>query len=395
MGYAQESGYTPTDINTIMTSIMENINVQFNLDPAYTMESFVGTSAYKYFYALAQEYQRNEVKTSEIFAKVQGYFDQINAKISRPVNTNPGIVEKMADEGYVASVKPMIEADAGKIHICVDVSDGDHAQGSVNITSYANLVSGTDDVITVAGQAFTAQTGAATPGTATFQAATSNNLTAESLAKQINSHTGINQTVRARSEGPEIIIYAIAGGAVGNAITLAYTDNDTNVGASVSGATLTGGIDDDNYDDVKLAICTLISQITVGGAVTQGTESEAIVLSNGQSFDFKYNLPNRLDVHLKLTIVLSENNQVVVGAPDDIKLKLINNINLRYKLGKNFEPQRYYSVLDAPWAASVLLEYSFDYDPDDGSGTWNSAIYDADYRDLFDVKLENIILVET
>lgn len=395
MGYSQESGYIPTDITTIMTSIMENINTQFQLDPPYTMESFVGTNAYKYFYALAQEYQKNEVKTSEIFIKLQKYFDQINAKISRPVNTNPGIIEKMADEGYIASVKPMIDGDAGKIHICVDISDGDRAQGYVDISSYANLVSGTDDVVTVAGQAFTAQVGSATPGTATFQAATSNALTAESLAKQINSHTAINATVRARSEGPRVFIRAIAGGAVGNAITLAYTDNDANLGAAVSGPTLTGGVDDENYDDVKLAICTLISQITVAGVVSQGTEVESIVLSNGQSFDFKYNLPNRLDVYLKLTIILSENNQVVVGEPDDIKARLISNIAARYRLGRNFEPQRYYSVVDAPWAASVSLQYSFDYDPEDESGTWSSAIYDADYRDLFDISLEKLILVES
>lgn len=395
MGYSQESGYIPTDINTIMTSIMNNINTQFNLDPAYTMETFVGTNAYKYFYGLAQEAQENEVKTAEIFQKLQSYFEQINARISRPVVTNPGIIEKLGVEGYVASVKPMIDGDAGKIHICVDVDDGVHAEGDVEISSYANLVSGTDDVVSVAGQAFTAQSGAATPGAATFQAVTSNAVTAESLADQINAHAVTTPLVSARAVGNKVLIKAKAGGVGGNAIALAYTDNDTNVGAIISGATLTGGEDNAEYEDLKEEICILISQITVAGAVTQGTESESIVLSNGQSFDFKYNLPNLLTVHLKLTITLSENNQVVVGNPDDIKQALINNINARYRLGKNFEPQRYFSVIDAPWAASVLLEYSFDYDADNpGPETWSSSIYDAEYRDLFDVKLENIILVE-
>lgn len=395
MGYAQESGYIPTDITTIMTSIMNNINTQFNLEVPYTMETFIGTSAYKYFYALAQEAQENEVKTAEIFQKLQSYFDQINARISRPVVTSPGIIEKFLTEGYVASVKPMIEVDAGKIHICVDVDDGVHAEGNFEITSYANLVSGTDDSVAVGGQSFTAQTGAATPGAATFQAATSNAATAASLASQINAHAVTSPLVKARAVGNKVLIRAKAGGTGGNAIALAYTDNDTNIGATKSGATLTGGATNDDYDDLKEEICTLISQITVAGAVTQGTESESIVLSNGQSFDFKYNLPNLLEVHLRLTITLSENNQVVVGNPDDIKQKLISNINDRYRLGKNFEPQRYYSVIDAPWAASVLLEYSFNYDPlSPGGETWSNAIYDADYRDLFNIKLENIILVE-
>lgn len=395
MGYAQESGYTPTDIDTIMASIMTNINTQFSLSPAYTMETFVGTNAYKYFYALAQKYQQNEVKTSEIFIKLQTYFDQINARISRPVVTSPGIVEKLGVEGYVASVKPIVNADAGKVSICIDVDDGENATGLITITDFAKLVSGTDDVVTVAGQAFTAQTGAATLGTATFQAATSNKLTAASLAAQINSHTAINATVKARAAGPKVTITALAGGTAGNAITLGYTDNDTNVGATKSGTTLSGGTANGDYNDIREEICTLISQMVVAGVPTQGTETEAIVLTNGQSFDFKYYLPNLITTHLRLTITLSENNQVVVGDPDDIKQLLLDNINARYRLGRNFEPQRYFSVVDAPWAASVLLEYSFNYDSDyESDATWASAIYDADYRDLFDINLENILLVE-
>lgn len=395
MGYAQDSGYTPTNITAIMTSIMDNINTQFQLSPPYTYDTFVGTNAYKYFYALAQKLQENEVKTSEIFQKLQVYFDQINARISRPVVTNPGIIEKLGIEGYVASVKPMIDADAGKIHICIDADDGVHAEGNFVITSYANLVSGTPDTITVGATVFTAQAGAATPGGATFQAATSNAATAISLAAQINAHAVTKLLVIARAVGAKVLIKALYGGTGGNSIALAYTDNDTNIGATKSGTALTGGDTNADYADIKEALCTLISEITVAGAVTQGTESEAIVLSNGQSFDFKYNLPNLLTVHLRLTITLSENNLVVVGNPDDIKQRLLDNINARYRLGKNFEPQRYYSVVDAPWAAQVLLEYSFNYDPDaPGGETWASAIYDADYRDLFDVKLVNIILVE-
>jgi len=124
------------------------------------------------------------------------------------------------------------------------------ASGNVTITSYANLVSGTDDVVTVAGVAFTAQAGAATLGQATFQAATSNDATATSLAAQINAHATAGAAVKAVAAAAVVNIYAKAGGAAGNSIALAYTDNDTNVGATVSGAALTGGSDtisDVNY----------------------------------------------------------------------------------------------------------------------------------------------------
>jgi hypothetical protein len=393
MGFSQDQGYIPVDIETIMRSIMGRINTEFGT--SYTYETFVGTNFYKYFYAAAQELQVSEVKTSEIFAKLQQYFDIINARISRPVVTNPGIVEKLSVEGYVASVKPMIDADAGKIHICVDVDDGVHATGNVEITDYAALVSGDDDTITIGETVFTAQETAATLGTDTFQAATSNAATAESLALQINSHAVAGLLVRAVAVGAIVNLTARQGGVGGNAIDLIYTDNDTNPGATVSAATLEDGEDNEDYPDIREEICTLISQITVGGTVTQGTESEAIVLSNGQSFDFKYNLPNRLQVWLRLSINISENNQFFVESPDYTKDRLLDNISEKYKLGKNFEPQRYFSILDAPWASDVLLEYSFDYDPlAPESATWSNAVYDSEYDELFEIALARIILVE-
>jgi len=268
MGYSQDNGYIPATIQDIMLAIMTNINTQFGT--SYTYETFVGTNFYKYFYTLAQELQENEVKTSEIFLKLQQYFVITNERISRPVVTNPGLIEKLETEGYIASVKPMIEADAGTINICVDVDDG--AAG---------------------------------------------------------------------------------------------------------------------YDDVRLDICTIISNSTVAGAVTQGTETETIVLTNGQSFDFKYHLPDRLETLLRLTITLSQNNQVVVGNPDTTKLTLMQNIEARYRLGKNFEPQRYFSIADAPWASDILLEWSINAGAD-----YFATVYEAEFDELFEISLENIELIE-
>ena len=116
------------------------------------------------------------------------------------------------------------------------------AAGSTTITSYANLVSGTADTIEVAGQLFTAQAGAATLGTAFFQAATSNNATATSLAAQINAHDATKDKVTAVAVGAVVTITAQSSGTGGNAYTLAYDDNDANVGATVTGSgTLSGG----------------------------------------------------------------------------------------------------------------------------------------------------------
>lgn len=124
-----------------------------------------------------------------------------------------------------------------------DFADADFtpaaADGTVTITSYANLVSGTDDSITIEGVVFTAQAGAATLGTTTFQAATSNDATAASLAAQINAHTATSVLVTAAAVGAVVTITANLLDYTGNTIALSYTDNDTNVGATLAG--LSGG----------------------------------------------------------------------------------------------------------------------------------------------------------
>jgi hypothetical protein len=117
------------------------------------------------------------------------------------------------------------------------------ASGVVTISSYANLVSGTDDALTIAGTAFTAQAGSATPGDATFQAATSNGDTATSLAAQINAHSTVSAKVYAVASSATVTLYSVVDGVggtgTGNDIAVSYTDNDANVGITLSG--LSGG----------------------------------------------------------------------------------------------------------------------------------------------------------
>lgn len=125
------------------------------------------------------------------------------------------------------------------------------ASGVVTVTTFANLLTTTPDTVSVAGTAFTAQSGAATPGGATFQAATSNNATATSLAAQINAHATVGLKVYAVANGAVVTVYSIVDGvgstATGNDIALAYADNGGgNIGITVSGLVggkLSGGSD--------------------------------------------------------------------------------------------------------------------------------------------------------
>lgn len=145
-----------------------------------------------------------------------------------------------------------LEAAEGEFFTLLISSDFDKddiestaATGTVTISSYANLIEGSEfDTIKVGDVTFVAQAGAATLGTATFRAATSNDDTAESLKVQINAHASLSSLVLATRSGAVVTITALDAGSGGN-IDLEYDDADTGaatVGASVSGSgSLTGG----------------------------------------------------------------------------------------------------------------------------------------------------------
>lgn len=268
MSFTKESGYIPSTVSDLMNLVRAGVNQVFST--TYDEETFLGTNFYKFFYALIQRLQANEIKTSEIVLKLQQYFSVTNEKITRPNTTNPGIIDYFAARGFLASVKAPSDADAGKIFICV------------------NLDSGAPD-----------------------------------------------------------------------------------------------------YAAKKLEVCNIVKDCVVAGVISQGSEVETIALSNSQSFDFKFALPDLHPIKLKLTLTTSANNQFTVLSTDDIKALLFANINARYRLGLAFEPQRYFSILDAPWCASVLVEYSLN-----GGSTWASTVYASNYDDLFTFTIADISVVE-
>jgi hypothetical protein len=268
MSFTQDAGYLPINIEEMMGYIRANVNTQFNT--SYTEDTFLGTNFYKYFYALVQRLQENEIKTAEIFTRMQEYFNLTNEKIQRPNTTHPGIFDYFQSKGYFVSTKPTTLAEAGQVFICVDV----------------------------------------------------------------------------------------------------------NSAAS-------------DYAAQKLAICQIIKDCVVAGVISQGTESAELTLTNGQAFTFRYNLPTKVPVLLKLTLTLSHNNQFTIASPESVKEKLLANIASKYQLGRHFEPQRYFSVLDAPWTSQVLLEWS------NNAGTnWYQSVYLSPYNTVFTIKAEDVQIIE-
>lgn len=147
---------------------------------------------------------------------------------------------------------------------------------------------------------------------------------------------------------------------------------------------------DPDYAAMKLEICNLIKDFVVAGMFYEGTESELITLTNGQQFDFKFYLPTKTPIILRLTVTASDNQTVTLPTNDSVRLKLFQNINARYRLGWDFEPQRYFTQVDAPWAATILTEWS-----SNAGVTWHPEVFEAAYYDLFTFDLEDITVVIT
>lgn len=188
---------------------------------------------------------------------------------SDPANTPAGSFVSLASNGSLSLLKSAgmrvgvsmgkSLSETKKTNVCVKgryvsaLAHKKRARAIVTITSYTALVSGTDDGLKVGATTFVAQDSAASPGAATFQAATSNEATALSLATQINAHATANQVVYASRVGAVVTIYAKEEGAAGNAIDIEYDENDTNAGLTITGAsgddTLDGGSDDNSAID--------------------------------------------------------------------------------------------------------------------------------------------------
>ncbi len=264
MSYAQENGYTSATFAEMMNTIRLGLNTQFGT--TYTVENFVGTNWYKYFYVLVQKALENETKAAEIFVKLQEYFATTNATIQRPSVSLPGLIDSFESQGFVASVKKNEGGDEGTVSICILVDP-----------------------------------------------------------------------------------------------------------------------DADGYATTKLQLCNLIKDYVAAGMITTGDQTETIVLTNGQGFDFSYNLPDETPILLRATFTSTDNQIYTIPTDDVIRQLIFDNIAERYRLGWDFEPQRYINAVDCPWAATILLEWT-----DDAGANWHSTVFQAAFDDLYTFALEDI-----
>lgn len=130
-----------------------------------------------------------------------------------------------------------------------------YAKATLAISDYSDMITAEPaaaDTVTVGlgedAVTIVAQSGAATPGTAFFQAATSNEATATSIAAQINAHADTKGLVEAEAVEDNgdwfVVITAKDPGPAGNDIVAVWGDETTNTAAAFdTSGTLEGGVD--------------------------------------------------------------------------------------------------------------------------------------------------------
>ncbi len=372
MAFDLLNGYQPRTFAEILQAFTDEVNAQFGT--AYDTTTIVGTEFYKFFYAGAQLVMQSEAQTAEITAKMTDYIRTANENINLPKSTidgfTQGLLAPIADGGLelVSTIKNITNsAEAGYLFLCVDVDDGDHATGNVTITDYLHLTNSGNDIIAVNGVNFTAQTGAATLGTGTFQAATSNAATAASLATQINAHATVGLVVKATAVGAVVNLRTIHGGTAGNSVALAYTNTANGVGATVSGATLTGGTDNADYAALKQEIINKMGAWLSAGLYYTGTEEGTRIALNGQTFTYKFAMPDPVNILVRITATASANAKTPILNENQIRDIFDANFASLYRLGLNFEPEKYLEIArDLPFASDILLEYS-----ENAGSTWS------------------------
>jgi hypothetical protein len=117
-----------------------------------------------------------------------------------------------------------------------------------------------------------------------------------------------------------------------------------------------------DFADKKQLIGAILRDTTTAGLYYEGDQTVPMVLLNGQVWDFSFYTPTLTDLYIKLTVSISRNNNVyAIDDIDTIKQKLLNNLGELYRVGLDFEPEKYYEIVrDAQYASNIILEWSED-----------------------------------
>ena len=140
-----------------------------------------------------------------------------------------------------------------------------------------------------------------------------------------------------------------------------------------------------DYADRKQQIFNLLHNNMGAGLFYQGTETGSVTASNGQTFDYAFELPDEVALKVKIQVRVSDNTTLLVETPTIIKQKFLANFAEVYKLGYDFEPQTYLCKDDLPFASEIEISYS-----EDGGTTYETDVRDCEYNEKITIGANDV-----
>lgn len=142
----------------------------------------------------------------------------------------------------------------------------------------------------------------------------------------------------------------------------------------------------DDYADRKAQIFKILHENMGAGLFYNGTETGQVTASNGQVFNYAFDLPAETPLKVKIKVRVSENSTLFVETPIEVKNKFLANFAKFYRLGYDFEPQIFLCRdRDLPFASEINISYS----TDDGT-EYKTGILEAMYDEKFTIAPDDV-----
>lgn len=136
-----------------------------------------------------------------------------------------------------------------------------------------------------------------------------------------------------------------------------------------------------DYADKKQQIFNVMHKYLTAGLHYNGTETGTVTATNGQVFNYAYELPTKKALKIKIQVRVSENNNLFIETTNNIKEKFLENFSNLYRLGFDFEPQQYLNISrDLPFASEITTQYSTN-----SGSSWATGVLESDYKTKYTI----------
>ena len=146
----------------------------------------------------------------------------------------------------------------------------------------------------------------------------------------------------------------------------------------------------EDYAVTKQKIIEKMAAWLTVGLYFEGSETGTRQAINGQVFDYAYDLPTPVNIKVRVTVTASANAKTPILNENQIRDIFNANFAALYRLGLDFEPEKYLEIArDLPFASDILLEYS-----EDGGTNWDDQPRSMAYNEKINITDPATIVVE-